>query len=166
MKYLLAALFIFAYICKPDIGYSQNSPLYTHFLYMFAHAGFIHLIINLISFLSLFSFLSKVIPPVWLFLYSYLSAVFASFFSSGPQPTVGASGMVCGLIAIYAILPLLGKKLIIQNRKKYLLWIIYTSIALITSFFFTSVNSANHFFALLAGAIFSVIDHWISYKNA
>ena len=166
MKYLITTLFLFAYICKPDIGYSQNSPLYTHFLYMFAHVGFIHLTINLISFLSLFKFLSKVISPVWLFLYSYLSAVLASFFSSRPQPTVGASGMVCGLIAIYAILPLLGKKLIIQNRKKYFHWIIYTSIALTASFFFSSVNSANHSFALLAGAIFSIIDHWISYKNA
>lgn len=162
MKYLLIIVFTFIYIANPNIGYSQNSPLYTHFIYMFGHNGLIHLFVNLISFFSLFNFLSKVISPAILFIYVYLSAVIASFFSSASLPTVGASGMICALIAIYALLPLFGKKLIIQNRRKFFRWLMYTLAALIISSCFPAINAANHFFALLSGIFFTIIDNYIN----
>lgn len=167
MKILITAIFILTYIgIAYPVGYSCNSPFYTHFLYMFQHTGILHLLINLFSFLSLFTFLSKVIHPVLLFLYVYLSAVIASFCSAAPLPTVGVSGMTCALIAIYAILPLLGKKLIIRNTKKYLSWLFLTATSLLITSFIPAVNASNHFFALLCGAAFALIDHLTTKHHA
>lgn len=159
MNYAIPFIFLLVYISRLPLGYSDTSPLYTHFCYMFQHANLLHLTLNTISYLSFFTILKKIINPVLLFIYAYTAALIASFPSTHPTPTVGASGMIYTLIAIYIILTLKGKKMTITDKRKYTLWLIFLIISTAITALSPNINNLNHLSAFLTGIIIGTIEN-------
>jgi len=76
-------------------GYSELSPAYTHFTYIFVHANIIHLFLNMFVFWKLYDYLG------WFeLLLSFIVAFVASFYAYN-LTTVGASGVVFALLGIF-----------------------------------------------------------------
>lgn len=159
MNYVIPLMFLLVYISKIPLGYSDTSPLYTHFTYMLQHASLIHLTLNTISFLSFFAILKKVINPCLLTAYAYTAALIASFLSIHPKPTVGASGMIYALIAIYITLTLKGKKMALTDKRKYILWLIFLILSTAITALSPNINNLNHLSAFLIGIIFGIIEN-------
>ena len=53
MKYIFVlTFFIVFFTFDKSIGYTNTSPIWTHFTYMFQHANIIHLGINSLAFIT------------------------------------------------------------------------------------------------------------------
>lgn len=165
MKHIIPAIFITVYLtgCQ-QLGYSTQSPLYTHFTYMFQHANIIHLIINTYSYTTLFNKLSATIPPLRLATYTYSAALITSFCSAHPTPTVGASGMIMALLAIYITLPILGKKLTIVSQKRFYTWVTFTLLTATITSWLPAINALNHLFAFITGTLLALIENYLPRK--
>jgi membrane associated rhomboid family serine protease len=102
MKYLYILTFIIVYVSFGlELGYTDSSLWYTHFTYMFQHAGIVHLLLNSIAFISLFTALEKQVNK-WLLSACIIAISFlASFAAMHDMPTVGASGMVYAMIGMF-----------------------------------------------------------------
>lgn len=151
---IVRAVFLFillgVYFSGVRWGYWHGGRLAEHFLYMFQHASLVHLVGNWVSFTSFYSLLSRRINPFLLLAGSYVCAVVASFLSAGQLPTVGCSGMVCGLWGIYVVCSLSGYLKVVNWRKYWL----YTGISggvFFVCCFYPGINSLNHLFSLLGG---------------
>ncbi|MFC4676169.1 rhomboid family intramembrane serine protease [Dysgonomonas termitidis] len=100
MKYIFIIICIIVYFLPVDIllaGYSDNSPVYTFFIYMVFHKSFIHLSLNMMSFYFIYGSINI---KDRLFLLLYPGSVLIAFLSSMPEPTIGASGLIyilCGI---------------------------------------------------------------------
>lgn len=165
MKYIIPAIFILIYAGNyHNLGYSCQSPLYTHFTYMFQHASLLHLILNTYTFIILFNRLSKILPAFRLTFYIYTAAIITSFCSAHTTPTVGASGMIMAQLAIYITLPILGKKLIITSRKHFYTYLTFTALSITFTSMHPAVNALNHLFAFLTGILFALIENHLPHK--
>jgi membrane associated rhomboid family serine protease len=103
VKYIFVLVFILVHIFfDARLGYSNSSPLWTHFTYMFQHAGAVHLLINSLAFISIFRILERIIPKYRLALTIVILGVSVSFCVSYDLPVVGASSMICFMIGMYA----------------------------------------------------------------
>lgn len=72
------------------LAVSHDTPLYTHFAYVFGHEGWLHYIINAWSLLAMHNLFR------WYRVASaYLFAVALTFFALPPQPMIGASTFTC-----------------------------------------------------------------------
>ena len=150
MSYLFIAILIAVYfIFDTSLGYSLTSPVYTHFTYVFQHAGLLHLVANSISFLSFYNLLHRVCNA---FYYPYLIAVLSSFFSEYDKVTVGASGMIYAMIGMTIGYAFKGEKLKITSKKKFALMILLILVSLLIGFFNGS-NNVVHIISLILGII-------------
>ena len=150
MSYLFIAMLIAVYfIFDTSLGYSLTSPIYTHFTYVFQHAGLLHLVANSISFLSFYNLLHRVCNA---FYYPYLIAVLASFFSEYDKVTIGASGMIYAMIGMTIGYAFKGEKLKITSKKKFALMILLILVSLLMGFFNGS-NNVVHIISLILGII-------------
>ena len=114
-----------------------DAPLYTHFVYMFAHADILHWAINAWAILAMHRIISVRMAAV-----AYIAAVILSFFAK--QPTVGASAMV--FFVFGCLTPTL-----LSHRKIFLLQII---IYLAVAFLLPGVAAGLHCAAYIVGIIY------------
>ena len=153
MKYLivLTVLIVFTFFNK-SLGYTNASPLWTHFTYMFQHANLIHLLINSLAFIGMFRILEKIINK-YILLATILSIGFlTSFLSMYEIPTVGASSMVYAMIGIF-FGSTISRRIKIADIKKYLLFILGVALSLTVSFFKPNSNFELHIYSMLFGLI-------------
>ena len=86
-----------------SMAVSEISPLYTHYVYMFAHGGLLHLTVNVWALLVLHNLYTWYRVSA-----SYLWAVAMSFFLLPSQPMLGASVITCFFIGF--IMPYMWRK--------------------------------------------------------
>lgn len=100
-EYLIFATIIICAICYhvDNLGYTYGST-WQRLTYSFAHAGLLHLSINMLSFLSL-SLPLRHSPYIAL---SMLCAVLATFGTEMYVPTVGLSGVCYALLGVHTVL--------------------------------------------------------------
>jgi membrane associated rhomboid family serine protease len=155
MKYLLPIIWLIIHLTLDNrqLGYTLHPPLYTHLTYAFAHAGLFHLIINAISYISLYNALKGGRIICLSLIISFISAAAASFFSSYELPTVGASGLIFGMLGCYTAAVSL-------NRKQWKQFSIILLITLILPFFIPRVNALLH----LISFAFGVLIMWVRLK--
>jgi membrane associated rhomboid family serine protease len=158
MKYLFVAVFILVYVFFGiEPGYTLTSPLYTHFTYMFAHAGVIHLVLNSAMFIGMFRGVENLgaCTKGVLTLTVITSGFAASLapFACFTTPTVGSSSMIYALIGIYLIYAWGCKAIKIINRPKFITYIICICVSLVISYFKPSSNFPLHVLSLLAGGV-------------
>jgi len=157
MKYLFVFIFIVVFILFGlGLGYTSTSPIYTHFTYMFQHAGIIHLIINSLAFISMFRQVEKYMNKFLLSGLIILCAFVSSFFAMYQIPTVGASSMVYSLLGIYLGLITLSDKIKIADTRKFLLFIFCITVVLSVSYFKHNSNFLVHIYSLLIGFMISI----------
>lgn len=146
MQYLIVLAFIIVYLVSDlSLGYSYVSPFYTHFTYMFQHAGWMHLILNSLAFIGLYRALNKQLKHllsriIWI-------AFIASFISVYLVPTVGASGMIYAMLGMCLGLEFTGQWKL-QNMKLVLFSI---GAMLLISFFKNTSNFGLHVWCLVFG---------------
>lgn len=156
MQYLIVIIFIATYLLSDlSVGYYELSPLYTHFTYMFQHAGWMHLILNSLAFIGLYRALSKELKFVLLRI--ILIAFVGSFMSVYLVPTVGASGM------IYAMLGMcLGLQFTGRWKLKNLKFVLFSiAFMLLISFFKHTSNFGLHVWCLVFGVLDIMFSNFI-----
>lgn len=161
---LFIAILIFIYSVTPNelliaFGVSNSFPIGC-LLYHFAHASWLHLIINCISLFLLYKPIRNIysvyiycIPDtkfidirykIDFFLKVYACATLAGLFAAQDLPTVGASGIIYSLMGM--LIALMPTKQLLLNY----LWLIP---ALIIQIIFAKSNVALHCIAFVLGYI-------------
>ena len=154
MQYLIVLLFIIVYIFfGNELGYSINSPFYTHFTYMFQHASILHLVLNSLAFISFYRVLSRYVR--YLFPKIILVAFIASFFTIHALPTVGCSGMVYAMLGMYFSLVVM--KTIKVNWNDFYIFVGVILFALLISIVNPTSNFLLHIICLLIGFIICLV---------
>jgi membrane associated rhomboid family serine protease len=160
MKYLFVLIFIFVYaLFGKEPGYTASSPLYTHFTYMFSHAGMVHLAINSIAFTGMFRALENlhICKSRYLCLSLIACGFMASFPSQFDTPTVGSSSMVYAMIGIYAVWVWRNKRVMVADRAKFRIFIVCVCLSLAISYLKPGSNFPLHLLSLLAGGMAALI---------
>jgi membrane associated rhomboid family serine protease len=157
MKYLFVLLFLAAFIFPAQkMGYTDTSPIWSHFTYMFRHAGIIHFAVNSLAFMGMFRMLEKYMKN-WILALSICAIGFiTSFFSAGNIPTVGCSSCVYAMIGIFLALVVLDV-IVFRKPANLLIFIISIMVCLIVSFFKSNSNFWLHLFSLQIGFIVGII---------
>ncbi|GAB6123859.1 rhomboid family intramembrane serine protease [Dysgonomonas termitidis] len=157
MKYLIILILILTYIFfGNELGYTNVSPLYTHFTYIFRHASVLHLLINSLAFIGIYTSMEKHLNK-WVFLGISLGcSALASFGAMYDKPTVGISGIVYAMTGLYLGITLLHKHIKIADTRKYLLYICCIVISLSVSFVKEDSNFLLHLYSLVIGIAVSV----------
>ncbi|MDR1525156.1 MAG: rhomboid family intramembrane serine protease [Tannerella sp.] len=154
MKYLFVLLFIIVFcLFDKNLGYTNASPWWTHFTYLFQHAGIVHLLINSLSFIGMFRLLEKFINR-WVLSVSVITVGFvASFLSMYNAPTVGASAMVYAMVGIFFSMVNLCGDIKILDKKKFAVFIVGIAACLFISASKGNSNFFLHVFSLILGLI-------------
>ncbi|MDR0823889.1 MAG: rhomboid family intramembrane serine protease [Prevotella sp.] len=157
MKYIYVLIFIIVFVfCGLELGYTNQSPLYTHFTYMFQHSGVVHLIINSLAFTGMFRTMEKFVN-MWILSASIIAVSFAaSFIAMYDIPTVGASAMIYAMFGLFFGMTIYSKNIKIADTKKYLLFLSVVLISLIISFFKHNSNFVLHLSSMIVGFIISI----------
>jgi membrane associated rhomboid family serine protease len=153
MKYLFVLIFVLIYsFFDKSIGYTNTSPVWTHFTYMFQHANPVHLIINSLAFIGIFGEVSKYEKKRFVVFGATAIAFFGSFLPSAmfEIPTAGASGMIYAMIGMFTAVVLFDKRLKI-NVRKFSIFLCSVLICLSVSYFRENSNFFLHLFCLAAG---------------
>jgi membrane associated rhomboid family serine protease len=138
------------------MGYTADSPLWTHITYQFQHAGVLHLIINTLAFIGMFRLLEKFVNK-WILSASVILVGFiASFLSMYHTPTVGASAMIYAMIGMFLSLNSCGH-IKILDKKKFILFIVTLLACLVISALKANSNFFLHLFALMLGLLTGTI---------
>jgi len=161
MKYRFVFVFIIVFIIfDKSIGYTNTSPVWTHFTYMFQHANVIHLTINSLAFIGMFRALEKRINKNILALIILSIGFIASFLSMFEIPTLGISGAIYAMVGIYWGL-ITTKKLIIKDKNKLYVFIFSIILCLAISYFKHNSNFGLHIFSLIMGyACWMIFELW------
>ncbi len=159
LKYCFPLVFLIVFLSfDTSIGFTDDSALWTHFTYMFQHAGWLHLIINSIAFVGMFMTLGRFVSKWWLVLMCLLGGFTASFAGEYHLPTVGASGMVYVMIGIYISYTLFSKDVKITSVKKYA-WFVVSSIAMLAAgWFLHGVNFWLHLCGFGLGLVWGTVN--------
>lgn len=127
------------------------------YFYQFAHASWLHLIINALSLLLMYKPIKKIYEEQfgdtrsWEFFFVlYCGSVLAGLLTPKELPTVGASGMVFFL---------LGELIILRPTMKQLRGYIYVALALIVQIIRGHSNVSLHIVAFILGAL------WIIFRT-
>lgn len=153
MQYLFVIAFIATYLLGDlSLGYTSSSPLYTHFTYMFQHAGVLHLILNSLTFIGYYRVVSKHMRYTALVI--LLIGFYSSFFSEHTLPTVGASSMVYAMIGMFLGM-LAFNNYSMRNKAVFLLCIV---LMLTISFFNPGSNFMVHSVSLSCGVYAYVLN--------
>lgn len=157
MKYIYVLIFMIIYIFFGlELGYTHQSPLYTHFTYMFQHSGMAHLLINSFAFIGMFRTMGKFVNK-WTLSVSIITVSFvASFIAIYNIPTVGASAMIYTMIGMFFGMTTYSKNIKIADTKKYLLFLSVILISLTISFFKHNSNFVLHLSSMILGFIISI----------
>ncbi len=157
MKYLFILSFIVVFaLFGLELGYADGSPFYTHFTYMFQHAGLVHLIINSIAFIGMFHSMRR-FAGKWYIVVSMLSCGFAaSFLSAHEIPTVGASAIIYAMIGMYIGITSFSPRVKIADPRKYLLFITCVVMGLLVSLLRQNSNFLVHLWSLILGLFASL----------
>ena len=125
------------------------------YIYQFAHASWLHLIINALSLLLMYKPIKRIYEErfgnarSWEFLaILYLGSVLAGLLTPKELPTVGASGMVFFL---------LGELIMLRPTLKQLQGYIYVALAVIIQIIRGHSNVALHIVAFILGALWIII---------
>lgn len=162
MKYAIIIAFLISHIWGGiEMGYYSGSPFFTHFSYPFQHVGWIHLILNSISFVSLYDILRKALPVYVFLTCAYLIAVSASFFSEYNIPTVGASGVIYAMIGLFISISIRGKRLRIVNTKMFFVYMMCVVISILLSALRGNANNFCHVISLSGGFIAGLTGDYI-----
>lgn len=154
IKYLFILIFILVYILfGTELGYTNTSPIYTHFTYIFQHASVTHLIVNSISFIVVFTMLDKLTERKMFLPASFTIGVLVSFLAMYDIPTVGVSAVIYVMIGLYIGVTLFYKDIKITDTRKYLLRIVVITIGLTISMIRTNSNFYIHIYSLVFGFI-------------
>jgi membrane associated rhomboid family serine protease len=156
MKYLFILLFITVHLFFGALpGYSVGSPLWTHFTYMFRHAGITHLAVNSFVFVSLFHLMSRYIDSRLLAVTITGCSFLASFGAVYEVPTVGASAMTYAMCGMY----LYRLSTDMQVLRRNLSFVAATLASFVISYFREGSNFVLHLTALCLGyAVYRIID--------
>lgn len=154
MKYLFVLAFIVVYILfGTELGYTDSSPLYTHFTYLFQHASVGHLFINSVSFIVLYTLLQRFMRPKVFLPVSLAIGIIASFFSMHTVPTVGISSAIYAMLGLYLGTTLFDKRIKIADTRRYGVYIGCIAIGLLISYFRKGSNFEVHIISLGMGII-------------
>ena len=125
------------------------------YIYQFAHASWLHLIINALSLILIFNPIRKIYEErfgetsQWVFFaISYLGSILAALLTPQSIPTVGASGIVFFL---------LGELIMLRPTLKQLQGYIYVALAIIVQIIRGKSNVALHIVAFILGALFIIL---------
>ena len=155
MKYIYVAVFVFVFIVFDlELGYTKDSPLYTHFTFMFQHAGIVHLVINSLAFIGVFRAMERFINKWTLSAVIVFSSFAASIISMYDIPTVGASGMIYTMIGMFFGLIISGETAII-DKKKFSIFVLSVFLSLTISFLKENSNFLLHIYCMLFGFLSS-----------
>ena len=152
MKFLfyLAALIVWALSFIWDIlplGYSETSPLWTRVTYMFAHVGFLHMLLNLLSIDLMVYNLRRFILPDLLLPVAILGAALATVGTEKVLPTIGASGIGYFLFGVFGVMRVSTKTIIV-------LALIVLVNVLVSHY---NVNTGVHIVSLVYGVVFGLV---------
>lgn len=162
MKYIIIIAFVFSHLWGGiEMGYCLGSPFFTHFSYSFQHVGWMHLILNSISFVSLYNILRKALPVYAFLTCAYLIAVLASFFSEYSIPTVGASGVIYAMIGLFISISIRGKRLRIVNAKMFFVYMMCVAISISLSTLKGNANNMCHIISLSSGLVIGLLGDCI-----
>lgn len=166
MKYIFVLVFILVFILFDiSIGYTNTSPLYTHLTYIFQHASILHLIINSVSFIVVFSTLEQFVRRKIFLPISFFIAIVTSFLTMYDVPTVGVSSVIYAMIGLYMGVIRFYRNIKIADTRKYLLNICVIVISLTISLVKTSSNFYIHIYSLLLGVIASLLLSYLHNKK-
>ena len=125
------------------------------YIYQFAHASWLHLIINALSLILMFNPIRKIYEErfgetsQWVFFaIPYLGSILAALLTPQSIPTVGASGIVFFL---------LGELIMLRPTLKQLQGYIYVALAIIVQIIRGKSNVALHIVAFILGALFIIL---------
>jgi membrane associated rhomboid family serine protease len=135
-----------------NVGYSNTTPLITHFTYNFSHVNIWHLVLNSLAYIGVFRMLEKSIKHWKIILLSLSVAIIASFFASYDIPTMGASGMIYAMIGMWFGL-VMNKTLTIIDKKLFLIYCLSVILMLAVSFFKHNSNFLLHSYCLGLGVL-------------
>lgn len=156
-------IYLFLIICLCVLIFAQDytmlavstEHLLGAFTYQFAHAGWLHYIINALSLMVMFNPIYRLytqrcgdVPTLCFFVYCYLGSVLAALFSAQAIPTVGASGIVFFL---------LGVLLMLNPTRRQVRSYIVVLLAIIIQFLKGDSNIALHIVAFVLGCLFVII---------
>ena len=153
----LSAIYLLLYIVfgnKVEYGITSTSPFYTHITYIFVHANFLHLAMNIFSLGFTLKLLKKMAGMKYYLLMTIglISSFVASFISAEEVVTVGISGVIYALLGTYCYL----------RFDKLALKLLGTlTIINIIQYIFGSINVKIHLFSLIFGFICTAL--WDSY---
>ncbi len=144
---ILALIAVMAPIIQvaPFFAVSPDSPVYTHFTYMFAHANWIHLFVNAWGLLFLHNLYTWVRVIV-----AYASAVVLSFFYYPELPVLGASVFITFFTGF----------MIFWLYKRHRLGFWQVIALLIIGCFVPHIASVYHIIMFLAGIIYNRLE-WL-----
>jgi membrane associated rhomboid family serine protease len=166
MKYLFTLIFI-AVFCLFDVstvGYTDTSPIYTHFTYMWQHINIWHLIINSFCFIGFFRTLEKIINKWTLAVSIIANAFLGSFLVDYKIAVAGCSGMIYAMLGIYCAI-IAARRLIITNASRFYIFILCVIISLTVSFFKENSAFELHIVCLVCGFCPFFIKYKIKNKN-
>lgn len=159
MKYVYVLIFILVFILSGlDLGYTNQSPLYTHLTYMFQHSGVVHLLMNSLAFIGMFRTMEKFINKWMLSVFIIISSFIVSFTAMYSIPTVGASSMIYTMIGMYFGITIYNRDIKIADTRKYLLFIFVVAVSLVVSYFKHNSNFNLHFFCMVFGYVISLLN--------
>lgn len=105
LKYLIILIFLAVYLFfGRELGFTDKSPLWTHFTFSFQHGSVIHLIINSFVFISTFRVMERFVRSWHLLLVVYFISVVSSFSAMSGIPTVGSSGMIYAIFGMETVI--------------------------------------------------------------
>ena len=124
------------------------------YIYQFAHASWLHLIINSLSLVLMFNPIHKVYDECFgetsrwsFFVFSYAGSVLAALLCAQDIPTVGASGIVFFL---------LGELIMLRPTMRQLQGYIYVALAIVIQLIRGNSNVSLHIVAFVLGALFII----------
>ncbi|MFA5617517.1 MAG: rhomboid family intramembrane serine protease [Syntrophorhabdaceae bacterium] len=154
LRYIIILSFVTVYILYGrELGFTDCSPLWTHFTYSFQHASIIHLVVNCLVFFSVSQTMIRLIKPYVLFPIIYIIAVLTSFAAMKDIPTVGASGMIYAVFGMQTVIVVFNKATAKQKR----LFFFGIALMLTVSFFNGGSSFIVHAASFTYGALFWLI---------
>lgn len=161
MKYIVIVLLLVCYVLLPvNYGYSINSSFVSHIAYNFNHVSLFHLGVNCLGFVTIMGWLENILKrDRWLaYVIPLIVAVECSFIVNVYElPTLGVSGIINAMIGMYLALVMFSKKLRIDNKFKFYLFVGSIATAMILGGVFSSSNWMLHLSCLIMGWIIMMI---------
>lgn len=153
VKYIIVALFVVVYIVwGRELGFTIQSPLWTHLTFSFQHASIIHLALNSLVFISAFRVMEKFMRPFSLLWVIFLIAFASSFASMADIPTVGSSGMIYAIFGMQTVIVVFNNATPKQKR----LFFFAISLMLVASL----INGGSSFMVHIVSFIFGAL-YWM-----